>query len=64
MHRDFKELFGFLNAESVHYLVVGGYDLMQAKLASGRAQDVADAEALRTATRLRTDKPDWSDPEG
>ena len=164
MHRDFKELFGFLNAESVHYLVVGGYavslhaepratkdldilveptlenatklfralaafgaplegiaaedlvqpgsffrmgvppvmvdilpniagvdfsevwprrvetvvdaqsglvapfmsagDLMQAKLASGRAQDVADAEALRTATRLRTDKPDSSDPEG
>src|SRR5437763_15371756 len=25
MHRDFKELFGFLNAEAVRYLVVGGY---------------------------------------
>ena len=25
MHRDFKELFAFLNAESVRYLVVGGY---------------------------------------
>lgn len=25
MHRDFKELFGFLNAEGVRYLVVGGY---------------------------------------
>ncbi|MBV9570842.1 MAG: hypothetical protein JO056_06350 [Alphaproteobacteria bacterium] len=25
MHNDFKELFGFLNAEEVRYLVVGGY---------------------------------------
>lgn len=25
MHRDFKELFAFLNAEGVRYLVVGGY---------------------------------------
>ena len=73
MHRDFKELFASLNAEGVRYLVVGGYavslhaepratkdlDILvdAAKLASGRTQDLADAEALQAAAKTKPEKP-------
>jgi len=47
---DFKELLSLLKKHKVRYLVVGGYaDLIKAKEASGRPQDLMDAEKLRKA---------------
>jgi hypothetical protein len=57
---DFKEFLSFLNSNKVKYLLLGGWavgiyghpraikdiDLIKNKMASGRAQDIADAEKL------------------
>ena len=59
VNSDFSDLLKIFNDNQVRYLVIGGYavvqykgkfisreDLIQAKLASGRPQDLIDADLL------------------
>ncbi len=47
VNSDFSDLLRIFNANNVRYLVIGGYaDLIAAKRASGRPQDLIDADLL------------------
>jgi hypothetical protein len=43
---------------------ISAADLIASKLASGRPQDIADADAVKQAQRLRTTKENTSEPTG
>ena len=56
MYPDYKELLSVLNANNVKYLVAGASreDLIEAKLAAGRPQDLADVHAIRKAAEAKS----------
>jgi hypothetical protein len=66
MYPDFKELLSTLNAHKVKYLdsqkglsafMLSREDLITAKLAAGRPQDLADVDAIRKAEEAQTKRP-------
>jgi predicted nucleotidyltransferase len=63
VNSDFSDLLRIFNDNNVKYLVIGGYavDLIIAKRASGRPQDLIDADLLLLA-KGKNDLPGEASP--